>query len=176
MAKFRSIPHEVTAVQWKGEVTPELRALFGTRPIAFLSDRGTLVVPQEGDHLAELGDWIVRTDYDEPFGGGFDLDVMEPADFSETYEPDNTPQGGLEFNIAIPAVLTGAGGEAPSDIRVRLAIGHASPKILGSIAAQLHPTMAVGCVHALCAELDPDTLVTVRDAVERIMVEKSTHH
>ncbi len=184
MPKFKSIPHEVTAVQWKGEITEELRALFGPRPIAVNTDplgllRPTLVVPQEGDQLAAVGDWVVRTDYDEELG--FDLDVMEPGDFSETYEPESGAPGGVEFNIAVPAILTSASGEAPTDIRVRLAVGRPSPDIIAMVAAQLVPhlkerTAVVGCVQALCIDLDLDTLITVRDTVERIMVAKSPLH
>lgn len=193
MPKFKSIPHEVTAVQWKGEITPDLRALFGPRPMAVNTDllgllRPTLVVPQEGDQLAAVGDWVVRTDYEfkaavdhgdpEPV---FDLDVMEPDDFSETYEPESGAPGGVEFNIAVPAILTSASGEAPTDIRVRLAVGRPSPDIIAMVAAQLVPHLegrsaVVGCVQALCIHLDLDTLIAVRDTVERLMVAKSPLH
>jgi hypothetical protein len=247
MPKFKSIPHEVTAVQWQGSVTLELRELFGPRSLAVRSDplrlfRPTLVVPQDGDSLAEVGEWVVRTDYDEELG--FDLDVMEPEDFGASYRPvlddaervravvreaavevlgsrglqdeawDDadfadaiadravaqlaggapTPavasttsldwvqevvrEAGLEFNIAIPAILTSASGEAPTDIRVRLAVGRPSPDILALVVAQLlphikDPVMIIGCARTLCAELDLDALIRVRDAVEGIMAARS---
>jgi hypothetical protein len=188
MPKFKSIPHEVTAVQWQGSVTLELRELFGPRPLAVRSDplrlfRPTLVVPLVGyqpkvmDCIADVGDWVVRTDYDEELG--FELDVMEPEDFGASYRPvkDSSPVG-LEFNIAIPAILTSASGEAPTDIRVRLAAGRPSPDILASVVAQLlphikDPVMIIGCARTLCAELDLDALIRVRDAVEGIMAARS---
>lgn len=181
MAKFKSIPHEVTAVQWQGEITEELRTLFGQRPIA-VNTGPTLVVPQEGDHLAAVGDWVVRTDYyDEELG--FDLDVMEPDDFSETYESADTgkPPFDLELAIVVPLTLVSANGEHETDLRVKLSTRAPRPEVVATAVSQLlphlkNPTMAVGCIQALCADLDPDTLVTVRDMVERIMVTKSTHH
>lgn len=186
MPKFKSIPHEVTAVQWKGEITPDLRALFGPRPITVNTDplgllRPTLVVLQEGDQLAAVGDWVVRTDYDEELG--FDLDVMEPDDFSETYESADVgkPPVDLEFAIAVPLTLMSANGERETDLRVKLSTRAPRPEVVATLVAQLvphlkNPTMAVGCIQALSAELDPDTLITVRDMVERIMIAKSTHY
>jgi hypothetical protein len=90
---------------------------------------------------------------------------------------DSSPVG-LEFNIAIPAILTSAGGEAPTDIRVRLAAGRPSPDILASVVAQLlphikDPVMIIGCARTLCAELDLDALIRVRDTVEGIMAARS---
>jgi hypothetical protein len=129
------------------------------------------------DCIADVGDWVVRTDYDEELG--FELDVMEPEDFGASYRPvkDSSPVG-LEFNIAIPAILTSASGEAPTDIRVRLAAGRPSPDILASVVAQLlphikDPVMIIGCARTLCAELDLDALIRVRDAVEGIMAARS---
>lgn len=189
MPKFKSIPHEVTAVQWQGEITPELRALFGPRPIEVNTDplglfRPTLTVPQEGEHLAVVGDWVVRTDYDEELG--FDLDVIEPDDFSETYETADAGKPPfdlefLEFAIAVPLTLMSANGEHETDLRVKLSTRAPRPEVVATAVAQLlphlkNPTMAVGCMQALCADLDPDTLITVRDMVERIMIAKSTHH
>lgn len=186
MAKFKSIPYEVTAVQWQGEITEELRALFGQRPIAVNTDPlglfgPTLVVPQEGDQLAAVGAWVVRTDYGETLG--FDLDVMEPDDFSETYESADTykPPFDLEFAIAVPLTLVSANGEHETDLRVKLSTRATRPEMVETAVSQLlphlkNPTMAVGCIQALCVDLDLDTLVTVRDMVERIMVSKSTHH
>lgn len=195
MAKFKSIPHEVTAVQWKGEITPDLRALFGPRPIVVNTDplglfRPTLVVPQEGDQLAAVGDWVVRTDYEfkaavdhgdpEPV---FDLDVMEPDDFIETYEPADMgkPPFDLEFAIAVPLTLMSANGERDTDLRVKISTRSPRPEVVATVVAQLlphlkEPAMVVGCVQALCAEIDLDTLITVRDTVERIMVAKSPLH
>lgn len=124
MAKFKSIPHEVTAVQWKGEITEELRALFGSRPLSVNTDplgllRPTLVVPQEGDHLAGVGDWVVRTDYSEELG--FDLEVMESDDFSETYEvAEESRPVSLDFTFDIPAKMTTV---SESDTQVRFRLG-----------------------------------------------------
>jgi hypothetical protein len=172
MPKFKSIPHEVTAVQWQGSVTLELRELFGPRPLAVRSDplrlfRPTLVVPLVGyqpkvmDCIADVGDWVVRTEYDEELG--FELDVMEPEDFGASYRPvkDSSPVG-LEFNIAIPAILTSASGEAPTDIRVRLAAERPSPYIVASVAAQL-------LSHLKRADLDPGALLALREAVDRFV-------
>src|SRR5215813_14024441 len=102
MAKFRSIPHEVTAVQWKGEVTLELQALLGTNEVTVTN--GSQLVVRKGDSplSAEIGDWVVRMDYEltkavehgDPGSGRdarcqtmFDLDVMEPDDFIDGYAP-----------------------------------------------------------------------------------------
>ena len=199
MPKFKSIPHEVTAVQWKGEVTPELQSLFGDRKVVWkravliesrspLAGTPLLVVPAE-DHsevIAEPGDWVVRTDYDHGTGEDgdrgipvFDLDVMEHDDFTATYEPDG---GGFELNIAVPAILTSASGEATTDIRMRFASAYRVEEIMiAAVTTQLlrhikQPATIVNCVQLLCAEADPDTLITIRDAVERTMVARSTHH
>jgi len=190
MPRFRSIPHEVTAAQWKGEVTPELQALFGTREIAVKSAGDPLlVIHTDGEPIfAETGDWVVRTDY----GAGerdeerdipvFDLDVMEHEDFIESYETETIKLSGLEFNIAVPAILTSFIGEAATDIRVRFVTSqHPRQEVIGALVTQLlphlrEPVMIVECVQALCSEADPDTLVEIRDAVERIMIARSTQH
>lgn len=56
-------------------------------------------------------------------------------------------------------------------------MGSPHPEVVGSAVAQLLPhldsTMAVGCVQALCAGLDADTLSAVHDTVGRVMFVRS---
>lgn len=179
MARFRSVPHEVTATQWHGEVTPLLRELFGDRPLTHgrcgADGESMLGVPQEGETVfAAPTDWVVRTDFE---GGEFDLDVMENDDFNEMYVLASQALG---VSIGIPVVLMNpAGVEATTELRLKVD-ATPDPGVVAAIVAQLLPYIGqgqvVGLVQAVCATADPDTLVTVRDAVERIMLTRTRHH
>ena len=64
MPKFLSRPHEITAVQWRGDNWPEIEALLdGARPPAVEYRAGIdslLVYTLHGPVSCERGEWIVR--------------------------------------------------------------------------------------------------------------------
>lgn len=94
MPKFMSIPYEVTAVQWNGEITDEIRELFmhvGVREIATkCSNPPMLVVPRTGGgdpELAEVGDWIVWFNEDEDEDeNDSELGILDEEGFRSMYE------------------------------------------------------------------------------------------
>lgn len=79
MPQFRKKPVVIEAVQYAGEVTPELQALFGE--VAIKSKRSKLVIETlEGDMVADVGDWVIK-------GVKGELYPCKPDIFDATYEP-----------------------------------------------------------------------------------------
>jgi hypothetical protein len=151
MPKFRSIPHEVTAVQWKGEVTPEVRALFGTREITVKPAGDPLLVIHSdcGPFFAAVGDWVIRTDYGtSERGPEFDLEVMERDDFAETYElaEDARQEFGLEFGI--PATLHTANGNTETVVRIHFSGVKATRSTIQAICNSLGAQLGTSAVDA----------------------------
>jgi len=66
-----------------------------------------------------------------------DLDVMEPEDFEEMYEPaeDTRQEYGLEFGI--PAALLTANGNTETEVRIKFSGVKASRRALEAIHGQL---------------------------------------
>ena len=79
MSKFRKKPVVIEAVQWTGEMTPDLEAHFGNDPIN-LTPSGLVIKTLEGFHDASVGDWIIR-------GIKGELYPCKPDIFEATYEP-----------------------------------------------------------------------------------------
>ncbi len=79
--RFRKKPVTISAAQWTGEVTEDLKALFGDTEIVVKTSNppmlsiGTL----EGHMLANVGDWIIR-------GVKGELYPCKPDIFEATYE------------------------------------------------------------------------------------------
>ena len=79
MRKFRKKPVVIEAVQWTGKNLAEITMFCDT---VKLHDRGDcLTIPTlEGDHRADLGDWIIR-------GVAGEFYPCKPDIFAATYEP-----------------------------------------------------------------------------------------
>jgi hypothetical protein len=77
--KYRKKPVVIDAVQWTGANTD---AVLWFVPVAVLGDRPeTLLVPTlEGDHIARVGDWIIKGVQGEYY-------PCKPDIFEMSYEP-----------------------------------------------------------------------------------------
>ena len=78
--KFRKIPVEVEAVEWKGFNGTEIDSFMGVGPSHYWEHGGLYIKTLEGTHHASMGDWIVRGIQGEFY-------PCKPDIFSETYEP-----------------------------------------------------------------------------------------
>lgn len=178
MPKYKSIPHQVTAVQWNGEVTPDVREVFGGRELV-VTERGPEIVGEvPAGSGPSIGDWIVRFDYED---GDHDIDVMEADDFQEMYEPFAAEGAVLDINMNIPARVTSQNGQADTDIKVVLHKVPVAQDILLQVATQIFPHIrdptAVGAiVLQLLKEMDEHTLAIVRDVVDQMVARASAVH
>jgi hypothetical protein len=174
MAKFRSISHEVTAVQWKGEVTPEVQALFATREITVKPAGDPLLVVHTTDGrpmFAKIGDWVIRTDYGtSERGPEFDLEVMEREEFAEAYESadDARQEFGLEFGV--PAALITANGNTEAEVRIKFSGVKASRSVLEAIRDQLGAQLGAS---ATAPSIPTVPVAAVTKAAERAGVDLS---
>jgi len=83
--KFRKKPIVVEAIQWTGKNHDEIRAFAkgATRTANFYDDGTVLVIHTlEGDHIASVGDWIIK-------GVHRELYPCKPDIFAETYEQED---------------------------------------------------------------------------------------
>lgn len=83
--RFRKKPVVVEAVQWTGKNHNEIKtfAQESTRTVDFYDDGSVLVIHTlEGDHVASVGDWIIRGVHGE-------LYPCKPDIFAETYEQED---------------------------------------------------------------------------------------
>lgn len=82
MRRFRLIPVEVDALQWKGILDDEARAFIGGSQVVVL-EPAIHVYPRLTDRAritARPGDWLIRSDDGS-------LDVETDADFQQLYTP-----------------------------------------------------------------------------------------
>lgn len=80
--KFRKLPVEIEAVQWKGDNFAEILLLQGIYKESKLYTREnySLIIPTlEGEMTASNGDWIIR-------GASNELYPCKPDIFALTYE------------------------------------------------------------------------------------------
>ncbi len=112
MSRFTSIPYDVDAVQWKGEVTPEISDLFKGRDVVTKSlGSPLLAVPVvTGTRYAKNGEWVVRYPDDN-------FDVSDDDDFQSMYE---VPRSTVDMGIGIPLSVVGPGGEGVGEVRVKV--------------------------------------------------------
>ncbi len=178
MPKYKSIPHQVTAVQWNGEVTPDVREVFGGRELVVTEWGPEIVGEVPAGSGPSIGDWIVRFDYED---GAYDIEVMESEDFQEMYEPIAAEAAVLEINMNIPARVTSQNGQADTDIRVTLHKLPVAQDILLQVTSQIFPhirdpeAIRVVVLQAL-KEMDENTLSRVRDVVDQMIARASAVH
>lgn len=79
MPKFRKKPIVIEAVQFKGQVTDEIRELYGARYIVGNNEPAIFVDTLEGTMKVSLNDWIIR-------GVKGELYPCKPDIFETTYE------------------------------------------------------------------------------------------
>ena len=86
--KFRKKPVVIDAVQWTGTNVNEMEAFLGSYPheLHHESDEGfsLTIHTLEGDHFANVGDYIIR-------GVQGEFYPCKPDIFQETYEPYEEP-------------------------------------------------------------------------------------
>lgn len=84
MTRYRKKPVEIDAVQWTGDNTGEIAAMFadglkGVSPIGRTGEK-LVIRTLEGTMTASRGDWVIRGVRGEPYPCRDDI-------FRETYEP-----------------------------------------------------------------------------------------
>ena len=81
MPKFRKKSVMIEAVQWRGGLTEEPHVLLGEHEYKELESHPPQLVIHtlEGDHRAQIGDWIIR-------GVKGELYPCKPDIFGATYE------------------------------------------------------------------------------------------
>jgi hypothetical protein len=78
--RFRKKPVVVKVIQWTGHNHDEILAFMG-KPPENLGYQHYLTIPTlEGDHRANIGDWIIK-------GVKGEFYPIKPDIFAETYEP-----------------------------------------------------------------------------------------
>lgn len=63
MGKFRKLPVEIEAIQWDGwnETFDKIKILCGKRKVLITKDADKIEIETlEGNHLANVGDYIIR--------------------------------------------------------------------------------------------------------------------
>jgi hypothetical protein len=170
--RFTNISYEVTAAQWKGKVTPEIRSLFRDTEIRVKpSGSPLLVVPTavNEDALANVGDWIIRYD-EEDF---LDLDVLDDEDFHGMYKPAQK-RTDVELDIGIPLDIIGPGGAGTGEVRFKIT---GKPDIERSILAEV-TRQAIGWIDqatlralatGLFTNCDAETLLVLRNGIEALL-------
>lgn len=101
--KYRKKPVVIEAVQWTGDNHNEILQLAKgcDRSVAFSNDGSTLMIPTlEGDHLAGIGDWIIK-------GVQGELYPCKPDIFAATYDAvqDENDKQALDDGIYLSAIL-----------------------------------------------------------------------
>ena len=80
--KFRKKPVVIEAVQWKGYNAQEVAVFLAghtARRGKVIPDMAIIIPTLEGDHRADIGDWIIK-------GVKGELYPCKPDIFEETYE------------------------------------------------------------------------------------------
>lgn len=77
--KFRKKPIEISAIQYTGMYTDEIKEFFGQTHHQFDPDKGILIPTLEGVMLAEPFDWIIRGVENEVY-------PCKPNIFQATYD------------------------------------------------------------------------------------------
>jgi hypothetical protein len=185
MPRFMSIPYEVTAVQWKGEVTDEIRTLFShvgvnevvTKPSGYPE----LVVPRSGGdpELAEIGDWIIWFNEDEDLVDDDDpeLSILDDEGFRSMYEPRQKTH--VDFDIGVPINVIGPGGEGTGEVRLKISGMKAESAVLAELGRQLIGGIEDQNVLRLMAtqlfdNCDAETLAVLRAAILNRWVTKNS--
>ena len=167
MSRFTNIPYDVEAVQWKGEVTPEIEKLFGDHEVAVkTSGSPLLVVPVvTGTQFAKVGEWVIRY-----LDGEGDFDVLDDEDFQGMYEAKRSP---VDLDIGIPIQVVGPGGEGVGEIRVKVRSVNAGPDMLLEAGRQLFggisDTETVQKMAAmLLAQCDQQELAAIKELITKL--------
>lgn len=170
MSRFTSITYDVDAVQWKGEVTPEIEKLFDGHEVAVkTSGSPFLVVPViTGTQLAEVGEWVVR--YPEDSEGDRDFDVLDDEDFRSVYEAKRSP---VDMDIGIPISVVGPGGEGVGEVRVKVKSMKADPNLLLEAARQIFggiddPAALASIAGHLISRCDRQGLTILKDLISQL--------
>lgn len=93
MAKFRKKPVVIEAVQWTGQNHREMFNFLGGEDIDYMTaagvnfyidwskvEGGLIIKTLEGEHIATIGDWIIKGVSNEYY-------PCKPDIFDKTYEP-----------------------------------------------------------------------------------------
>jgi hypothetical protein len=181
MPKFKSVQHTVTAVQWTGVITPEVRSVFGVASITIKPSADPLypllLVPgmMAGESYdAKPGDWVVRID-SECY---FDLDVMSDDEFKEAYRPATDS---VEVTVAVPIALVMPSGDShTTDVRVRIRDFAPSPSTLMAVMAQVLPLLrdpasVVAAVSMLCEGASAETMAAIRERLQSMSPAAAVH-
>lgn len=90
MPKFRKKPVVIEAIKWTGDNLKEIIAFTGRHPSSkdwtwdhfeqVVRTAGLKIFTLEGDHMAAVGDWIIK-------GVKGELYPCKPDIFAATYEP-----------------------------------------------------------------------------------------
>ena len=80
--RYRKRPVEILAVRWDGtdEAFSEICRLGGRQQVVTRLGDNLIIPTPEGDHVASLGDWIIR-------GIAGEIYPCKPDIFEVTYEP-----------------------------------------------------------------------------------------
>jgi hypothetical protein len=83
MPMFRKKPVVIEAVQYGPYTAPTVElALFLAGSGAHMIDKGIMIPTLEGEHIASIGDWIIK-------GVNGEFYPCKPDIFAKTYEPAN---------------------------------------------------------------------------------------
>lgn len=78
--RFRKKPVVIDAVRWTGENLQKILELaHGCERVVSLGENGLTIQTLEGDHIANVGDWIIK-------GVNGELYPCKPDIFKKTYE------------------------------------------------------------------------------------------
>jgi len=58
--KYQSVPHEVTAIQYIGRFSTEIKEFLGGWPYEWIGSRGIKIGTIDGVQWIENSDWLVR--------------------------------------------------------------------------------------------------------------------
>lgn len=79
MPKFRKKPVVIDAVQWLGDNFVDVDEFITVPHETYPADGYVIIPTLEGDHRADLGDWIIK-------GVAGEFYPCKPDIFNETYE------------------------------------------------------------------------------------------
>lgn len=80
--KYRKKPVVIEAIKYNGENRKEIEKFVGKSLVKYLSDSSLMIPTLEGEHIATLGDWIIK-------GVKGEFYPCKPDIFEATYEPVN---------------------------------------------------------------------------------------
>ena len=80
VTRYRKLPVEIEAIQWKGDNTEEIKMFCGESFLEYKPPSSLLIGTLEGPHIASLGDYIIK-------GIKGEFYPCKPDIFKSTYDP-----------------------------------------------------------------------------------------